>query len=50
MGVLPAHAGMILPTGHGDNRCHCAPRARGDDPSAWVTRFSAAQCSPRTRG
>ncbi len=49
-GVLPAHAGMV-PTrsGCGPSGC-CAPRARGDGPTARWNCCPWTWCSPRTRG
>jgi hypothetical protein len=48
--VLPAHAGMVPRGDTCGTSATCAPRARGDGPTAMTRRAGSLQCSPRTRG
>src|SRR5690606_22185999 len=48
--VLPTHVGMVRPRWRACSSPSGAPHARGDGPSAAVTRPWAWACSPRTWG
>ena len=48
--MLPASAGMILPTALFIKVNHGAPRIRGDDPIKKGNMMKNTQCSPHPRG
>ena len=48
--MLPAHAGMVRRGNGREGHSSCAPRARGDGPSASRSPNGPKTCSPRTRG
>ncbi len=48
--VVPAHAGVVPPTGRSSSAWGCGPRARGGGPAGKNLLVRGAPWSPRTRG